>query len=98
MLNIWCGSGAFLWVLKFQVKLYVGLYHGSEVLGDVQITPESPVVNGNCSLDETLTFGLEVKDMQPASRLCFTLHGRMRGAKVSKHLGVAVFSTLRANY
>ena len=67
----------------FQVKLYVGLYHGSDVLGDVQTTSEKAVNNGNCNLETALTFDLEVQDMQPASRLCFTLHGRMKGAKVN---------------
>lgn len=60
----------------------MGLYHGSDVLADVQTTSEKAVVSGNCSLETNLTFDLEVKDMQPASRLCFTLHGRMKGAKV----------------
>ncbi|XP_052246481.1 phosphatidylinositol 4,5-bisphosphate 3-kinase catalytic subunit delta isoform-like isoform X2 [Dreissena polymorpha] len=64
-----------------KVKLFVGLYHGCEVLGNVQPTAEMPVVNGNCTFNLTLTFDLEVRDMQTASRLCFTLHGRMKGSK-----------------
>ncbi|XP_045207446.2 phosphatidylinositol 4,5-bisphosphate 3-kinase catalytic subunit beta isoform-like isoform X2 [Mercenaria mercenaria] len=64
-----------------KVKLFVGLYHGSDVLGDVKTTAEMPVIYGNCNIGATLTFDLQVKDVQTASRLCFTLHGRMRGAK-----------------
>ena len=65
------------------MKLFVGLYHGSEVLGDVQTTNELPVSGGNCDVNEKLTFDLPVMDVQLASRLCFTLHGRMKGSKVN---------------
>ncbi|XP_052803955.1 phosphatidylinositol 4,5-bisphosphate 3-kinase catalytic subunit delta isoform-like isoform X3 [Mya arenaria] len=64
-----------------KVKLFVGLYHGNEVLGNVMSTGEMPVVHGNCEVNMPLTFELAVKDMQTASRLCVTLHGRMRGTK-----------------
>ena len=68
-----------------QVKLVVGLYHGSEVLGDVKQTREMTVSNGNCNIDKSsqLTFDLAVQDIQTASRLCFALHGKMKGTRVS---------------
>ena len=65
------------------MKLFIGLYHGSEVLGDVQTTSELPVSCGNCEVNQKVTFDLHVSDVQLASRLCFTLHGRMKGSKVS---------------
>ncbi|XP_060599403.1 phosphatidylinositol 4,5-bisphosphate 3-kinase catalytic subunit beta isoform-like, partial [Ruditapes philippinarum] len=40
-----------------------------------------PVIGGICNIGATLTFDLQVMDVQTASRLCFTLHGRMKGAK-----------------
>lgn len=64
-----------------KVKLFIGLYHGSEVLGDVKTTNELPVSGGNCDVNVKLTFDLPVMDVQLASRLCFTLHGRMKGSK-----------------
>ncbi|KAL4228605.1 Phosphatidylinositol 4 [Mactra antiquata] len=64
-----------------KVKLFVGLYHGTEVLGAVETTSEMTVALGKCTLNKKLVFDLKVEDIQTASRLCFTLHGRMRGAK-----------------
>ena len=66
-----------------KVKLFIGLYHGSEVLGDVQTTSELPVNGGNSDVNQKVSFDLHVSDVQLASRLCFTLHGRMRGSRVS---------------
>lgn len=63
--------------------MFVGLYHGSDVLGAVETTAEMPVMAGKCTVNKTLKFDLKVQDIQTASRLCFALHGRMRGAKVS---------------
>jgi hypothetical protein len=62
--------------------LIVEFNHGSKVPGDVKTTNEMPVIGGICNIGATLTFDLQVMDVQTASRLCFTLHGRMKGAKV----------------
>jgi len=64
-----------------QVKLFVGVYHGSESLGK-ESTDELPLHKGFGRINKTLTFKLAVKDIQTSNKLCFAVHGRMSGSKV----------------
>lgn len=64
-----------------KVRLFMGLYHGDEVLGDVNKVGDLPVSGGNCIMNRKLTFNLKVQDVQTASRLCIALHGKYKANK-----------------
>ncbi|ESO88783.1 hypothetical protein LOTGIDRAFT_179045 [Lottia gigantea] len=67
------------WLLKRddivgEVKLFVGLYHGSESLCEVCNTGEVQINNGSCNVTIDLKFDINVSDLPSASRICFALY------------------------
>ncbi|XP_055958531.1 phosphatidylinositol 4,5-bisphosphate 3-kinase catalytic subunit beta isoform [Patella vulgata] len=66
---------------NIKVKLFVGLYHGSEPLCIICETPEVPVLNSSCNMTIDLKFNIAVADLPNASRICFALYASGRKGK-----------------
>lgn len=60
-------------VVCVQIKLFVGLYHGSEALCAVQETDELSVQDGCCNVKVDLTLPAVVADIPRSARLCFSV-------------------------
>lgn len=58
---------------SIKMKLFVGLYHGSDSLCDVKETDELSVQDGGCNVKLDLSFSIPVRDIPRCCRLCFTL-------------------------
>lgn len=56
-----------------QIKLFVGLYHGSEALCAVQETDELSVQDGCCNVKVDLTLPAVVANVPRSARLCFSV-------------------------
>uniref|UniRef100_A0A0B6ZC56 phosphatidylinositol 3-kinase n=1 Tax=Arion vulgaris TaxID=1028688 RepID=A0A0B6ZC56_9EUPU len=57
-----------------KIKLYVGIYHGSESLCKERETEELTVQDRECSVQTNVVFDIRVADLPHAARLCFALY------------------------
>ncbi|BFZ23020.1 hypothetical protein BsWGS_26059 [Bradybaena similaris] len=57
-----------------KIKLYAGVYHGSENLCKERETDELTIVDGACNVKSEMIFDIQVSDLPHAARLCFALY------------------------
>lgn len=69
---------------KLQAILYAGLYYGQESM-EVFRSEEMDIKDGHvkCEANQLLTFTTQIEEIPSMARLCFALHGKKKGAKVT---------------
>ncbi|RWS06961.1 phosphatidylinositol 4:5-bisphosphate 3-kinase catalytic subunit beta isoform-like isoform X1 [Dinothrombium tinctorium] len=57
-----------------RLAVQVGLYHGSELLCKALSTAEESVRESECSWEESLEFGIDIRDLPRMAKLCFVIY------------------------
>nr|ANF99566.1 phosphatidylinositol-4,5-bisphosphate 3-kinase [Haliotis diversicolor] len=76
-----------------KVKLFMGLYHGSEALCSIKTTDEMVVQEGVCNMKLDVAFDIPACDIPQMARVCFTLcaTGKKKDQTAVAWVNVAVF-------
>ncbi|XP_071110471.1 phosphatidylinositol 4,5-bisphosphate 3-kinase catalytic subunit beta isoform-like isoform X1 [Haliotis cracherodii] len=76
-----------------KVKLFMGLYHGSEALCGIKTTDEMIVQEGVCNMKLDVTFDIAARDLPQMARVCYTLcaTGKKKDQTAVAWVNVAVF-------
>ncbi|RWS31204.1 phosphatidylinositol 4:5-bisphosphate 3-kinase catalytic subunit beta isoform-like isoform X1 [Leptotrombidium deliense] len=57
-----------------RLAVQVGLYHGNELLCKAQSTVEESVKDSECTWDECLEFGIDIRDVPRMAKFCFVIY------------------------
>ena len=70
--------------ISFQIGVLAGLFHGGKALCERQKITERPVEDNNFTINETLTFNIQVCNIPKSAKLCFVLYEVNRSTKTMR--------------